>query len=207
MDPEFALESNRKYFAKKLQDFGPTPQGVDWNSQQSQQIRFVQLARVIDGSQPYSLVDYGCGFGAFLDYLLSLNHFVTYFGVDVVEGMVAEAKARHTDYASSRFTTQETDLQKCDYAVESGIFNIKFGASNADWEAYVLQTLGKLNDLSQKGFSFNLLTSYSDPEFMRKDLYYANPCFYFDYCKKHFSKNVALFHDYDLYDFTIVVRK
>ncbi|MBM3138043.1 MAG: class I SAM-dependent methyltransferase, partial [Chloroflexi bacterium] len=29
----------------------------------------------------------------------------------------------------------------------------------------------------------------------------------FDYCKVNFSKNVALLHDYKLYDFTIIVRK
>jgi len=39
------------------------------------------------------------------------------------------------------------------------------------------------------------------------NLYYADPGFFFDYCKTHFAKNVALLHDYGLYDFTILVRK
>jgi len=42
---------------------------------------------------------------------------------------------------------------------------------------------------------------------MREDLYYADPCFIFDYCKRNFSRNVALLHDYELYEFTIIVRK
>jgi hypothetical protein len=64
-----------------------------------------------------------------------------------------------------------------------------------------------MSDLSRKGFSFNALTKYSDVDHMRPHLYYADPCFFFDYCKTHFARNVALQHDYDLYDFTILVKK
>jgi hypothetical protein len=42
---------------------------------------------------------------------------------------------------------------------------------------------------------------------MRADLYYADPAQVFDYCKRRFSPNVALLHDYGLYEFTILVRK
>ena len=68
-------------------------------------------------------------------------------------------------------------------------------------------SLGVLNETSTRGFSFNCLTSYSDSEKMRDDLFYANPCTIFDYCKRNFSKQVALLHDYGLYEFTILVRK
>ncbi|MGH6609130.1 MAG: class I SAM-dependent methyltransferase, partial [Burkholderiaceae bacterium] len=58
-----------------------------------------------------------------------------------------------------------------------------------------------------RGFAFNSLTVYSDPDKKRADLYYADPCALFDRCKRLYSRNVALLHDYDLYDFTILVRK
>jgi hypothetical protein len=61
--------------------------------------------------------------------------------------------------------------------------------------------------LSKKGFAFNILTGYSDPERQRADLYYADPLFFFDYCQKNFSRFVALLHDYPLYEFTILVKK
>ena len=64
-----------------------------------------------------------------------------------------------------------------------------------------------MNSKSKHAFSFNLLTKYSDKEFMQDYLYYADPLFYFDYCKRNYSKNVALLHDYYQYDFTILVRK
>ena len=60
--------------------------------------------------------------------------------------------------------------------------------------------------LSRRGFAFNMLTSYSDADRMRSDLHYGDPAAYFDLCKRRFSRNVALLHDYELYEFTIVVR-
>ena len=42
---------------------------------------------------------------------------------------------------------------------------------------------------------------------MRPHLHYGDPLWFFDWCKRKYSRNVALLHDYDLYDFTIIVRK
>ena len=71
----------------------------------------------------------------------------------------------------------------------------------------MLGVLDEFNRLSRRGFSSNFLTKYSDAEKMRPDPYYADPLFLFDHCKRNFSRNVALLHDYRLYDFTLVIRK
>jgi hypothetical protein len=51
------------------------------------------------------------------------------------------------------------------------------------------------------------LTSYSDEDKMRAHLYYTDPTWAFDLCKRRYSRHVALLHDYGLYEFTILVRK
>ena len=76
-----------------------------------------------------------------------------------------------------------------------------------DWLNYVLETLTLINSFTIEGFSFNILTKYSDKNYMKDYLFYADPCFLFDFCKKNFSKNVSLLHDYSLYEFTIIVKK
>jgi SAM-dependent methyltransferase len=194
----------KEYFKEKFEKYGTTPQGEDWNSIESQTIRFDQLIKVIDSSQPYSIIDYGCGYGALIDHLRSLKHSFTYQGLDILEDVISSAKELHRDCF---FTANEQNLTPADYVVESGIFNIKLDADYADWTTHVLDTLNIMDRLAIKGFAFNCLTRYSDPEFMRPNLYYADPCFLFDYCKINFSRNVALLHDYELYDFTILVRK
>ncbi len=89
----------------------------------------------------------------------------------------------------------------------SGIFNVRMGRSDEEWWTYLKATLDVLDGCSRQGFAFNCLTSYSDAEKMRDYLYYADPCAVFDYCKRNYSRNVALLHDYKLYEFTIHIRK
>lgn len=201
-------QSLQIYFQDKLDRFGTTPRGVDWNSNEAQEVRFAQLARVIrDPGEPYSLLDYGSGFGTLYDFLRRLGHQTTYTGYDFVPDMVRKGHESHPDDPLCTFSGDEGGLQPVNYAVASGIFNIRLESSEVDWRDYVLSILGRMNELTDKGFAFNMLTSYSDAEYMKPHLYYADPCFYFDYCKRHFSKSVALLHDYGLYDFTILVRK
>jgi hypothetical protein len=94
-----------------------------------------------------------------------------------------------------------------DFAVASGIFNVRLNFSDDIWRSYLLSVLSDMNDHAKKGIAFNCLTCYSDPDRMRDDLYYADPLFLFDYCKRTIAPNVALLHDYGLYEFTIIVRK
>ena len=110
-------------------------------------------------------------------------------------------------HTAFEFTTNEQELVPSDYVVASGVLNVKLDASVAEWEGYVVETLDALHSLSLKGFAFNALTSYSDPEHMRDDLFYADPSWLFDHCKRTYSGQVALLHDYGLYEFTILVRK
>jgi hypothetical protein len=79
--------------------------------------------------------------------------------------------------------------------------------SGSEWRDHVEATLDVMDRTSRRGFSFNCLTTYSDAEKMREDLYYADPCDLFDCCKRRYSRHVALLHDYGLYEFTILVRK
>ena len=128
-----------------------------------------------------------------------------YLGFDISEEMVENAKELYGD--KYRFTTSLTEIDIFDYAIANGIFNVRLDCSEEDWIKYILKTLNDLNARSKRGFSFNVLTKYSEREYMRDYLYYADTTLLFDYCKKNFSRNVALLHDYDLYEFTIIVRK
>ncbi len=100
-----------------------------------------------------------------------------------------------------------TPAEIADYGIASGIFNVRLGHSDSEWQNYLERTLDVLDRTSRRGFGFNCLTSYSDRERMRDYLYYANPGALFDLCKRRYSRNVALLHDYGLYEFTILVRK
>ncbi|HWQ47196.1 MAG TPA: class I SAM-dependent methyltransferase, partial [Longilinea sp.] len=195
------------YFDQRIQEHGASPRGADWNSDTSQNVRFDQLLKVIEGDAPFSLLDYGCGYGALSDYMETKGYLVDYYGFDILESAIAEAIKIHTGQPKRTFLTDKETLPLCDYAVASGTFNYRGDQSFESWTEVVLNALTEMNGVSRKGFSSNFLTKYSDADRMRPDLYYADPLMIFDHCKRNYSKNVALLHDYRVYDFTIIVRK
>lgn len=201
------LDQVKSYFDKRIQEYGASPRGVDWNSDTSQNTRFDQLLKVIEGSGPFSLLDYGCGYGALAAYLAEKEYIFDYYGFDILESAIETARKVYAGKPKRTFLTEKDQLPECDYSVASGIFNFRGDQSFEIWTELVINELNIFNKVSRKGFASNFLTKYSDADKMRGDLYYADPMFIFDYCKRNFSKNVALLHDYRLYDFTIIVRK
>ena len=200
------LDHVKSYFDKRIQEHGASPRGSDWNSEASQNTRFDQLLKVVE-IQSFSLLDYGCGYGALADYLEAKGSDVAYYGYDILESAIATARQVHEGKPRRVFSTDQSMLSVYDYTVASGIFNFRGAQSFQNWTEYVLSVLSEFDQLSLHGFASNFLTKYSDADKMRPDLYYADPLFLFDYCKRNFSKNVALLHDYYLYDFTLIVRK
>ncbi len=209
MSIEETQKKLNQYFTEKLAIYGTTPKGVDYNGSEAQEIRFAQLAKVIDPSQKFTLIDYGSGYGALFDFLARKGWDFEYYGVDLIEEMVIAGREAHKEFPNVHFTTNEKEAPLADYLLASGIFNVKMETAYDDWQKFVLQTLRQMNALCSKGFSFNLLTKYSDADRMaaRPDLFFADPLLFFDFCKRNFSRNVALLHDYGIYDFAILVRK
>lgn len=195
------------YYTTKLVQHGETPQGVDWNGEESQTLRFEQLRKIIGTSNHFTINDLGCGYGALYDFLDHRYDSFSYSGIDVSESMVRAAEQRYKGKCQARFVLGSEADQIADFGVASGIFNVRLGRSDAEWQYYLEATLDKLDQTSRIGFAFNCLTSYSDADKMRGYLYYADPCVLFDLCKRRYSRNVALLHDYGLYEFTILVRK
>ena len=197
----------QEYYDEKLRAHGATARGVDWKSPESQELRFAQLVKLIDATGRFSINDYGCGYGALVDFLARSGYDFLYTGFDISTEMIAQAEALHTHTDEIRFISGRDQLAPADYTVASGIFNVKLNTGEDAWKKYMLEILDTMNSLSRRGFAFNALTKYSDAEFMRSSLYYADPLFFFDYCKTKYSKFVTLLHDYPLYEFTILVRK
>lgn len=200
----------RAFFRDQFTTHGESAEGVGWNSTYAQDVRFEQLMKVVNPNEPWTLLEFGCGYGYLVDYL-DANNFrpQRYIGVDIVPESLEAAKKRFAGRNNLDWRSNANDAPKMDYLVASGVFNVKLDESYENWTEYVLEHLNHFYQWTTKGFAVNFLTKYSDEDRMaaRPDLYYADPCFLFDYCKRHLSQNVALYHDYEIYDFTLIVRK
>lgn len=206
MQHDSILTAVERYYSGRFSEHGASAKGVDWNTEQSQELRFDQLAQLVrDGDGLLSVNDLGCGYGAFADFLTDRGVQASYTGYELSAAMVEHAQARFQGRPDVSFRLG-SDLLGADYSIASGIFNVKLGFSEDDWSAYVDDVLDAMARASTRGFAFNMLTTYSDPDRRRPDLYYADPRVVFGACKERYSERVALLHDYPLWEFTTIVR-
>ncbi len=196
------------YYSEKIVNNGASSEGVDWNSKASHYLRFEQLTKNFLMNEDTTILDYGCGYGALIDFFKEKNtNFKKYVGFDISEEMIQKARELFKDHSVSFLYNQnELEDKKFDYVVANGIFNVRLDEKDDVWLAYILKTLDHMNSISEKGFSFNILTKYSDKEYLKDYLYYADPLFLFDHCKIKYSNYVSLLHDYPLYEFSIIVK-
>ncbi len=201
------LDRVERYYSGKIAEFGPVAKGVDWKDEAGQKLRFEMLARLFDGTTGPSVLQIGCGYGGFLDFCDDEGLTPTYTGYDISEKMIEAARARNMHRENVRFELGSVPSEKADYAISSGIFNVKFDVPTERWKAYVLETIDTLANSANKGFAFNCLTGHSDEHRKVDRLYYPMPGEMLDYCVRRYGRKVSILHDYDLYEFTVMVTK
>jgi SAM-dependent methyltransferase len=194
------------YYSSKLALHGTTPQGVDWNGRPSHELRHRQFLRLLDDPNA-SILDLGCGFGDFLRFLRTQGHRGPFIGYDVAPDMIAEALRLHGEGADRQWRVGAMPAETADFAVASGIFNVKGDVPVDAWARYVHDTIDVLAQAGRCGFAFNVLSLSSDPERRAAHLYYADPGGMLSDCLRRFGRSVALLQDYGLYEFTIIVRR
>jgi hypothetical protein len=121
--------------------------------------------------------------------------------------MIAKARELHGAASDRQWRIGDKPTQTLDFAVASGIFNVKGAVADERWAAYVHATIELLARAGRRGFAFNLLSLASDPDRRRGDLYYADAGELLNHCLARFGRHVVLLHDYGLYEFTVIVRQ
>jgi len=193
------------FYRKSLSEHQSTPKGVGWKDKESQELRFKQLCRVIaGGSRRISINDFGCGYGALFEYLNKRLMVKKYYGYDVCLDMITAAKQKNTQ-SKAVFIQSSSISHVADYSFASGTFTVKLDSTHKAWIDYIKLSLIEMSEKSTRGFAFNALSTYVD--WKSKDAFYANPLFWFAFCKQNISEYVSLVHDYPLFEWTIVVRK
>jgi SAM-dependent methyltransferase len=193
-------------YETSLQRHGTSAPGVGWRDATSHLLRHRKLAQLFAGdAAPFTLNDLGCGYGSFYEYLKAAGAPLRLFrGYDISEKMLAKARERITAADIEWRLAPRLDAV-ADYTVASGIFNVRQDTPPTQWRDYILVTLDNMNEFSTRGFAFNLLTTHVD--WQDDKLYYGDPLFFFEHCRTAYSRQVALLHDYPLWEWTILVRK
>ena len=176
---------------------------VGWGSTDSQEKRFGVLIEIgnLDNS---SILDVGCGLGAFVDYIHKTHLNLLYTGTDINPNMIQGAQQRHTDieFIHTDITHDEHALndRRFDYVFLSGALNL-----SADKHHDTIENIMKeMFFLAHKGVAINFLSVFSDH--LTPGEYYCNPVEILQMALS-ITKRVTLRHDYMPHDFTVYLYK
>lgn len=195
-------EMNERY-DQALSESGGGNAAVLWADEQSQYLRFHELARHLDLSDSNkSLLDVGCGNGEFYKFLNFNGYRGSYRGIDVNTGLLSEAGDRFPDIDVAAVDLMTSPvIGRFDYVVCSGLFNVNVG-QKSDW---VYTMVKKMFEHAEGLLAFNLISThvtYVDP-----GMFYVDPSECLSYCIRELSPQVSLSHHEPPYNYTTVVRR
>ena len=170
---------------------------VGWGNKESQEIRFDVLSEVSDFTNK-SVLDVGCGLGAFYAHLKNQGMVFSYIGVDINSRMIAKAKERYpsADFRVQDILTHADPLPLYDFVILSGAFNL----SQNRHKDIVAEMIRMMYKMSRVAIAFNMLSVKAD--FFEPGEYYARPGEMLDFCLT-MTQRVILRHDYMTHDFTV----
>lgn len=195
------------YYTARVLRYGASPLGVDWSCEATQQLRFVKLLGVCDFTRPFALNDLGCGYGALAAFLAARHAdvHVDYLGIDLSPAMISRARRRWRGRPNVRFAVGRNLPRVADYAVASGIMNVKQTQPVGLWEDYVRAILTDMHRTARRGFAVNFLTRPA-PDAPADQLYCPDPAVWRAFCAERLGCSVEIVEDYGLREFTLLAR-
>lgn len=194
MDWEKEKEELQKYYRKAVLRYGDAPESSHWSSKESQNKRFEILLGIAE-MKDVSVLDFGCGTGAMLEYMnTQINGETIYYtGCDILSEALDIAKKKYANQKNARFGFfDEFKTELFDYIFVSGVFNNKM----QDNEGYYQDYLYQLWKQTRKGLAFNMMSCYVD--YYDDELFYEKPEKVFSFVKKNLSPYVVLRNDYQV---------
>ncbi len=146
---------NDKFYLSAYRKFGVSPEGLNWNSKKTQELRFAVLTSFLDQElASCKVVDFGCGFGDLPLYWHNRNLKVKeYVGIDSIGKFVKIAKKRTDFLKNTTFYKRDVlseELVFGDWGVASGSLNIL-----SEFDSWFF--IERMLEYSEKGVVFNIL--------------------------------------------------
>ena len=186
-------KNNYQFYNPAIKKYGISAKGVRWSSKYSQYKRFEVLTNFIENEiKKSNIVDAGCGFAEYYNYLFDNNlKPKSYIGIDCEEEMITLASKRFLNTSFYIKDIIKDELVFADYYICSGAMNIL----KKD-EIFIF--IKKCFEASNIGFVFNFLKN--DP---LTNVNFLDILHY----SKSLSKRVEIKEDYLENDISIFIKK
>ena len=182
--------------------YGDTHLGVEWKTKESANKRYDIMLQLMQNKG--SLLDFGCGTAALLDYAQKFSF--DYTGLDISDKYTQFCIKK---YPKTRFikidVLNESFTEVFDYIIMNGIFTCKDVLEFNEMVKYFESLTTKLfNDNTKIGLAFNVMSQYVDYE---KEYLFHLPIHMATNFITKLTKNFVIRHDYGLYEYTVYLYK
>ena len=154
-----------------------------------------------------SILDYGCGLGYLLEYLikLKLNKKCTYTGYDILPNFINKCKTKFKKSNFELISENDDFNEKFDIVFASGVFNIKSHHSEFESKEYAFTRIEKLFSITEEVLICDFPSQYVD--FKQPDAQHFGVEELLSFCTDRLSRRFILRHDLLPYEMTIIVFK
>lgn len=198
-----------EHYERCLEKYGDTHQGVDWPNAKDQIKRFKIMLEIIKGSSDkVSLLDFGCGTAALLDYLHEIkNYSIEYSGLEISKKFAEVAKSKYPDVTvlNVDILANPEVLSEFDYIILNGVFTEKRSLSYDEMFAYFSELIKTIFSKARIGIAFNVMSKNVDWE--RDDLFHVSKDELEKFLSKELSRNIVFRADYKLFEYTVYLYK
>ncbi|MES2142229.1 MAG: class I SAM-dependent methyltransferase [Pseudomonadota bacterium] len=203
----FITNQLANHYRKTFYEHGPTPKGVDWKDYETSLIRYNQMFKLfLNTHTKIEVLDLGCGYGAFLEFLKIKKIKFNYFGIDVVAQMIDYAKKKYSEKEFKCIDIFDMPLnKKFDYIVCNGILTQKLDVRLNDMNFFLKKIIRRMFNLSTIGICFNVMSTHVN--FFSPNLYYKSPSEMLFYCLSEITSKVRIDHSYGLYEYSVYLYK
>jgi SAM-dependent methyltransferase len=194
----------RQRYRSRWEEFGYDSRTLGWNKD-CQWVRFDAAVEGVQTEEMESVLDVGCGFGDLLGFLRERGWRGRYFGVDLVEELVAEARREYAADSAAEFLCADIHdagaLPVCGMAVALGLFNHHVEGGN---EPLIRDTIAAMWRASSSVVVCDFLSLSSDPDRRESRLHYHDPADAYR-LGAAYSKRVMIHHAYMPFEFQLKI--
>tara|TARA_B100000900_G_scaffold401644_1_gene406547 strand:+ start:71 stop:718 length:648 start_codon:yes stop_codon:yes gene_type:complete len=198
-----------KTYNKRFLKLGPTPEASMWFSKNRQFTRFdtiLKEIRLLTGQNQTSIIDIGCGYGAFLEFLSErcADDIRSYYGYDISHEVIKFCKKKYSQ--GPVFYTGSIPTFTAEFIIMSGTYNFFPSKDYNSWNLYFYGSLKTLWSKATRAMIFNLQTSDQE-KITDGGIVYASKKEIENYCKANFGNVKAVVNPIISKDVTFVVKK
>jgi SAM-dependent methyltransferase len=188
------------FFDARVERYGSDLRAIDYGRRESQQIRFDVLADAMPLAGA-KILDVGCGFADFADYLASTAPDAGYVGIDISRSMIAAARRRRPGLDLRVLDIMTDDPGgPFDLVVANGIFYLL----GEDAEPIMQALIQRLFERCRRAVVFTSLSSWAPVR--QPGEFHADPVRVLDFCH-NLTPCLRLRHDYLAHDFAIYLYR